>query len=495
MTFQVPEHLVRRFQAVSFERLDAIDSAWTTLSRGAGTPDLEAQLHRDLHTLKGDARVLAFTDVALLCEKLEDLLGAARRRHYRVGEEGDIIVTMGIQFIGVLLRKRGGAVRGIDLEGFLKQIEDVLQTWDRVSEPPQSAPASAHLSSGALGAASPITAPRRLAMDATWVYVEHLSATRETSRRRLLDVWSSLAHEIERLETADLAPILEAHAEAGRELARDLGKELDVVCKLPGELTLDADLAEALNVAVLHGVRNAIDHGIEPADVRLAGGKPRRGAVTLEVVKTKTHLLVRVIDDGGGIDVVAARRRATEMGLLPASDGVSDDAVLELLFTQGLSTRTEVTDVSGRGVGLDAAREAMTTHGGSATVRTRSGAGTTLEIRAPVAQRHIEVHTFRAARSGAWMAVEEGWSASEHPPDGTEVDVDAVLDLVATTPLDGSRALAFTRDGATVRLLAASDAMRRETAARICRTPDGSPFEVIALENGHAILVRPHLLP
>jgi two-component system chemotaxis sensor kinase CheA len=493
MGFQIPEHLVRRFQVVSFERLDGIDAAWAALSHDRGTPSLEAQLHRDLHTLKGDARVIGFGDVSSLCQRLEDLFEVIRGRRYHVSEEVDVIVTMAIQFIGVLLRKRGGAPKGIDLDGFLRQIDDVLVALRRTTDAPSSAPATPHLSSLGLGASGPASSPRRLALDATWVYIEHLAAPRASSRKRLFDVWSSMVHEISTLETADLGPILEGHAEAGRQLARELGKLVSVSCDAQAELTIDASIADALRVAVLHGIRNAIDHGVEPGGLRVGRGKPETGAVVLEATRTKTHVVVRVRDDGGGIDLDAVRARATERGLLGPGEAASDERLHELLFTQGLSTRGRVTEISGRGVGLDAAREAMKAAGGAVTIRSVPGQGTTLEILAQRARAGIDVHTFDTPTAGARVAVEAGWAPAEAPTEGGEVDLDAVLDLVDGGPRGPSRVLAFSRDGATVRVLARGE-LRRETARRICRTPDVTPFEVVALADGHAILVRPGAL-
>ncbi len=137
--FVVPENLLARFQALSFERLERIDSGWTALTQGTAPPTLERDVFRDVHTLKGDARVIGFREVALLSQRLEDLLVAAKARRFRVHDDVDIVVTMAIQFIGMLLRKRGDAPRmGIDLDGFVRQIDDVLTEWlRRASEAPK----------------------------------------------------------------------------------------------------------------------------------------------------------------------------------------------------------------------------------------------------------------------------------------------------------------------------------------------------------------------
>jgi hypothetical protein len=204
---------------------------------------------------------------------------------------------------------------------------------------------------------------------------------------------------------------------------------------------------------------------------------------------------VRVRDDGAGIDLEAVRRRATELGLVRPGETAASERLLELLFTQGFSTRNKVTETSGRGVGLDAAREAMAASGGGVTIRTAPGAGTTLEILAPRAQASLDVYTFRTATGDARIAVEASWMPAECPADGTEVDLDVTLDLTEGTQPGAGRAVAFSRDGAAVRFLSSRADLRREAARRVCRTPDGAPFEIVALENGHAVLVRPAALP
>jgi two-component system chemotaxis sensor kinase CheA len=299
-----------------------------------------------------------------------------------------------------------------------------------------------------------------------------------------------MVHEIATLETADLGPILEGHAEAGRQLARELGKLVSVSCDPQADLTIDAAIGDALRVAVLHGIRNAIDHGIEPGGVRVARGKPETGAVVLEATRTKTHVVVRVRDDGGGIDLDAVRARATERGLLAPGQAASLEQLHELLFTQGFSTRGRVTEISGRGVGLDAAREAMKAAGGAVTIRSVPGQGTTLEILAQRARASVDVHTFRTPGADARVAVEVGWAPSEAPADEGAVDLDAALELSEGAARGPGRVVAFSRDGASVRMLAQGE-LQRETARRICRTPDVTPYEIVAVADGHAILVRP----
>src|SRR5262249_22187971 len=157
---------------------------------------------RDLHTLKGDARVVGFADVALLCQRLEDLIFASRERRYQVREEVDILVTMSIQFVGLLLRKKGPA-GGIDLAGFVKQIEELLRDFPRGSDRPQdSVPPPA--SQAVHGVGLQQTSRDALGGVATTLYLEHLRA-KGASSLRLRDAWTVLVREIALLEATPLA--------------------------------------------------------------------------------------------------------------------------------------------------------------------------------------------------------------------------------------------------------------------------------------------------
>jgi two-component system chemotaxis sensor kinase CheA len=169
----LPVSIVAQFRATSIERLGRIEAAWGALTQRIGTAEAESELYHDVHTLKGEARLVGFADVVLLTQRLEDLLVAARRRRYRVTEDVDVLVTMAIQFTRMLLRKRAGASQGgIDINGFLKQIDDVLAEWPRQSEAPDSTGAMAWR--GPEGGKISVAVRQRLGGAATQIFLELL---------------------------------------------------------------------------------------------------------------------------------------------------------------------------------------------------------------------------------------------------------------------------------------------------------------------------------
>ncbi|CAN5637851.1 chemotaxis protein CheA [soil metagenome] len=170
-----------------------------------------------------------------------------------------------------------------------------------------------------------------------------------------------------------------------RDASRALEK--DVQFEITGKDTpLDRSLHNDLAGVLIHLLRNALDHGIEPADVRLAQGKPVRGLVRLSAAAERSQVIVKVEDDGRGIDLQRVSDAAVEAGFLSrtAATDISRDELLQLLTRAGFSTRREVTDVSGRGVGLDVVASRVRAAGGSLEIETRAGEGTCFTLRLPL---------------------------------------------------------------------------------------------------------------
>lgn len=167
-----------------------------------------------------------------------------------------------------------------------------------------------------------------------------------------------------------------------RETASKLGKEIELVTE--GESTeLDKSLTERIIDPLTHLVRNSLDHGIEPPDVREAAGKPRSGKLVLSAKHQGGNIIIEVIDDGAGLNRDRLLSKAKENGL-PVSDSMSDDEVWQLIFAPGFSTAKEVTDVSGRGVGMDVVKRNIQGMGGHVQIMSRPHQGTTIRIVLPL---------------------------------------------------------------------------------------------------------------
>ena len=170
-----------------------------------------------------------------------------------------------------------------------------------------------------------------------------------------------------------------------RDLARNLKKEVNL--ELRGEDTdLDKNLVEALADPLVHLVRNSVDHGIEAPDVREAKGKPRTGHVILSAEQEGDHILLSIDDDGAGMDADVLRRKAVEKGLMDtdAAERLSDDEAFNLIFAPGFSTKVEITDVSGRGVGMDVVKTKISQLNGTLDIKSVLGQGSRFSIKVPL---------------------------------------------------------------------------------------------------------------
>lgn len=170
-----------------------------------------------------------------------------------------------------------------------------------------------------------------------------------------------------------------------RDLARSLKKEIDL--QLVGEDTdLDKNLVEALADPLVHLVRNSVDHGIEMPAERVAAGKPRTGSVKLSASQEGDHILLTIEDDGAGMDPEKLKRIAIDRGVLDvdAAARMSDNDAYNLIFAPGFSTKVEISDISGRGVGMDVVKTKITQLNGTVFIDSQLGKGTVLEIKVPL---------------------------------------------------------------------------------------------------------------
>jgi len=168
-----------------------------------------------------------------------------------------------------------------------------------------------------------------------------------------------------------------------RKISREQGKKIDL--KLFGaETELDKLIVEDIADPLMHIIRNAIDHGIETPEQRLAAGKDERGVVRISSYQKGNHVVIEVEDDGGGINVEKIKKKALEKRLVQDISGLSDKEALELIFIPGFSTADTITDVSGRGVGMDVVRNNIAAVSGMVDIETWPGRGSRFTIILPI---------------------------------------------------------------------------------------------------------------
>ena len=167
------------------------------------------------------------------------------------------------------------------------------------------------------------------------------------------------------------------------DLSKKTGKEIELIIK--GEQTeLDKTVMEQIGDPLVHLVRNAVDHGIEPAEIRLSCGKPAKGTISLDAYHEGGNIVIEISDDGGGINRQAVFNKALEKGIVEPNTTLTDSQVFDLLFEPGFSTAKEVSDISGRGVGMDVVKRNIQSLGGRIQVESEAGKGSKFKVNLPL---------------------------------------------------------------------------------------------------------------
>jgi len=193
-----------------------------------------------------------------------------------------------------------------------------------------------------------------------------------------------------------VAPLFSRFKRSVRDIALELGRKVNL--EICGEKTeLDKRMIDELGDPLMHLVRNAIDHGIEPADVRIRRGKPEVGTIRLEAAHSGNNVFISVRDDGGGLNVEKIRQRIVERDLVPAAqvEGLSEQDVIDYIWHPGFSTADIVSDISGRGVGMDIVKTRIAELNGTIDVEYAAGRGTTFTIKLPLTLAIIRSLLFR----------------------------------------------------------------------------------------------------
>jgi two-component system chemotaxis sensor kinase CheA len=244
-------------------------------------------------------------------------------------------------------------------------------------------------------------------LDGLYELVEQLVTTRIKLRRSLdpdhdsaaieqLDELekssAKLQNQVMRMRLIPLSKVFDKFPRLVRDLCRAQDKQVDFRVR-GSDVELDRTILDALGDPVMHLLRNAVDHGVEsPAD-REAAGKPPAGTIELAATREHDRVVITLTDDGAGLDPERIRAKAVERGLVSAevAANLDDDAVFDFVFEPGFSTAAAVTDVSGRGVGMDAVRTAVTALDGSVSLDSTPGEGTTVTVRLPVSVAIVKI--------------------------------------------------------------------------------------------------------
>lgn len=315
--------------------------------------------------------------------------------------------------------------------------------------------------------------------------VEELVAIRQalqTDSHRAALVIDELRELAIDLHMLPVSTVFDTFPRAVRDLAAEYEKEIQFIVE-GGEVKLDKKIVEEIGEPLLHLLRNAVAHGIEAPEQRERAGKPRRGTIRMAAATRANHILITVQDDGAGVDVDALRAKAVERGVIDAeaAERLTHQQALELAFAAGVSTTLMITDVSGRGVGMDVVRATARRLNGTVAITSHPGTGCAVTLELPLTLAIMHVILVRAA--GYDMAMPSSFVRAIHTaPEGGELprtfategktlplaSLADLMELAATNGRNGHRAriVAIQAAGETLGLAADEVLDEREVILR-----------------------------
>ena len=407
--------LVNDFVTESREHLESIESQVLTLERDPSNTEALHSVFRSFHTIKGLAGFLGFEIVQQFTHEVETVLDLARNGNLAVTEEVIDVILESKDYVSAWLRSldlsAGDARPAPPAEdrALLARIQRLIDGDQAISAPTPS-PVAIPEATTASAAPSANSSNAKVAARSVKVDTEKLdylvdmvgemviaqSLVRHDPDMKIegnsrvgrnLAQLARITDEVQRTAMAmrmvPVGPLFQKMVRLVRDLSRKFGKQIRV--ETAGEdVDLDRNIVEELADPLMHMIRNAVDHGIENPDERTAAGKDATACVTLRAFHRSGHIVIEVSDDGRGINRAKVIERARKNGLIAANAQVTDAECHSLIFQPGFSTAEKVSDVSGRGVGMDVVRKQILKLRGSVDLQSTEGKGTVFSLRLPL---------------------------------------------------------------------------------------------------------------
>ena len=407
------------FMAEALDHLGTIEAALLALDERPGDVTLLNDIFRPFHTIKGNAGALGVTSVQEVAHRVENLLDLARSGRRTMGPEDvdvvlravDVLTSM-IRDVGVRLSGQPGADLAPVALALIESVDMLISGETEVRLKPDTTIGPDPLKPDTTESRpDPVSSARR-GEESTAIKVD----TRKLDSlvdavgeliivQSLIQEDPALANHVDQRLAGNLGqlkritaglqrsamalrmvPIRQAFQKVSR-IVRDLSRKADksVELVLSGEDTeLDRKMVEEITDPLMHMARNSVDHGIEPPDAREATGKPARATVSLSAYYQGSHVIIEVKDDGAGLNTERILESARRKGLIAPDANPSPEDIHRLIFEPGFSTAAKVTEVSGRGVGMDVVRRNIESLRGRVDIRTEQGHGTTFLVRLPL---------------------------------------------------------------------------------------------------------------
>jgi len=346
--------------------------------------------------------MLEFSDIAELAHTCEDLLDRLRKHEVLVTEETiDALFEVTDTLEKMVQERAEGKAGVVEFQVLARKVKQLAsgETYRQKQKNPREAPETKTAVVPTIEKIETVRVQVDL-LDSLFNMAGELIINKnrldnilsDTADKELKAALASMEHNISELQenvsAARLVPvgeIFQKFPRMVRDLAREAGKEVELVLE-GSEIELDKAMLDTLSEPLIHLLKNAVDHGIEPAETRQKRHKKKAGMIKLAAKRAENHILIDVEDDGSGIDTTHMKEVAVRKGLISLEEAelLQDSDTLNLLFEPGVTSAEEVTDISGRGVGLDVVRNSAKRLGGTVEVATQKGKGTRFTLTLPL---------------------------------------------------------------------------------------------------------------
>jgi two-component system, chemotaxis family, sensor kinase CheA len=404
------ELLIQSFREETEECLAQMEQSLLALEAQPENDELISSLFRSAHTIKGNSSLLEFNSLAHAVHVVEDLLDLVRTHAMSLQQE---VIDMLLQSVDTIRQIAARAVEGQEeLHPAHERLFERLALIVSESKPDRTSiyNASSDASASASPAQSTISKPaaQNLRVDLGRLdkmlnlTVEFAISqgrlqrmleekyTAEASGREVLDthhgmeaLFLELQELVMKIRMVPVGPTFHRFARNVRDMARKSGK-LARMLVVGEDVEVDTTVLEHIHDPLVHMIRNCVDHGLESPEVRRAAGKDPSGKIFLRAFHDSGNIVVQISDDGAGLDHEAILRHARKQGIITDGTRLSDSEIHNLIFQPGFSTADKVSELSGRGVGLDVVRRNVNALSGAVVVESRKGQGTTFTIRLPL---------------------------------------------------------------------------------------------------------------
>ena len=404
------EMLLQSFRMETEECLAEMEQSLLALEAHPDDRELIASLFRAAHTIKGNASLLDFTALARFLHSLEDLLDLCRSHAELLTQRVINALLQSVDALRQMTKRAVGGEEGVlpEHEQLSTQLAEMTAEFKNTEAPATVESPASLFPAAADGASVAKATVQNLRVDVAKLD-RMLNLTVEFAigqgrlRRGLEEKYVGTASGSELLETqhglealfldlqelvmkirmVPVGPIFHRFARSVRDTARKSGKLARMLIVGEG-VEVDTTILEQIHDPLMHMIRNSVDHGLESPEVRRAAGKDPSGKIVLKAFHDSGSIVIEISDDGAGLDHESILQHARKRGIIPEGARLSETEIHNLIFQPGFSTADKVSELSGRGVGLDVVRRNVNALSGAIHVASQKGQGTTFTIRLPL---------------------------------------------------------------------------------------------------------------